>query len=263
MKEKRTKTETTQTFADRLNSLVNCEKEKNPKGMSEGKVADSIGLNRPALHKYLDNDAEIGINSLVKIAKYFNVSTDYLLGLTDASPRELSNREICEATNLSSNAVRGLNNLTRKSTAFSSVEDIGAWDPDQFDIELPPLDQFSEYQKAFQHMEPSRHTIINEMLCYDGFAQLVDHLRDCVSSNLINTLHQQFAAIHEYYQADIEAYGDKIHCGATKYQVQEDTAQLILHLTEAYYKKHQTVFEDKLQQYTAMVDEYLQERDAF
>ena len=52
------------------------------KGLTLNEIADTIGISRAALSKYQNNEAEPGITAVVKIARYFNVSCDYLLGTT-------------------------------------------------------------------------------------------------------------------------------------------------------------------------------------
>ena len=102
-------TETTKVFADKLFDLIN---EKKPKKHEE--IANEIGVDKSSISKYINDNGEAGINSLVKIARYFNVSTDYLLGL---SPNKISLtteenrliRSICDYTGLNENAVFNLN----------------------------------------------------------------------------------------------------------------------------------------------------------
>lgn len=104
-----TGTETTKVFADILSDLMTNEKPK-----THQEIAEEIGVPKASISKYINDNGEAGINSLVKIARYFNVSTDYLLGL---SPNKISLtteenrliRSICDYTGLNENAVFNLN----------------------------------------------------------------------------------------------------------------------------------------------------------
>lgn len=52
------------------------------KGVYQKDVADHIGVARTTYTKYETTDCEPSYELTVKLAKYFNVSTDYLLGCT-------------------------------------------------------------------------------------------------------------------------------------------------------------------------------------
>lgn len=64
-------------FGKRLKELI---KEK---GISQQALAESIGFSQRAVSKWINQQAEPTENAIVKCAKYFGVSTDYLLGLSD------------------------------------------------------------------------------------------------------------------------------------------------------------------------------------
>jgi len=70
----------TKAFADRLSDLIDLKKQE---GKTFKEIAIESGVPIGSLSKYHNDAAEAGVNSLVKLAKYFNVSTDYLLGITD------------------------------------------------------------------------------------------------------------------------------------------------------------------------------------
>ena len=106
-------TETTKFFADKLSDLISDEK---PKTYQD--IADETGVPKASISKYINDNGEAGINSLVKIARYFNVSTDYLLGLTPVKTGVDTNegrlvRSICEYTGLSEDAVEKLHGYTK------------------------------------------------------------------------------------------------------------------------------------------------------
>jgi transcriptional regulator with XRE-family HTH domain len=71
------KTKTTEVFRDRLNLLIQ------ESGKSVVELSKEMHISRSNLWKYQNNTAEASISSLVIIADYFDVSTDYLLGLSD------------------------------------------------------------------------------------------------------------------------------------------------------------------------------------
>ena len=65
------------TFGDRFKSLRSQE-EKSPE-----EIAKLLELSTDQLHKLENGSLGASLDFLVKLANYFQVSTDYLLGLTD------------------------------------------------------------------------------------------------------------------------------------------------------------------------------------
>lgn len=53
------------------------------KGISQLKLAMELNTNQNTISRYETGEREPGINELIGIADYFNVSVDYLLGRTD------------------------------------------------------------------------------------------------------------------------------------------------------------------------------------
>lgn len=47
-------------------------------------VADALNMHRSVYRRYETGEREMPVWAVVKLAEYYNVSTDYLLGLTDA-----------------------------------------------------------------------------------------------------------------------------------------------------------------------------------
>lgn len=103
-----TGTETTKTFQTRFEDLM----------IESGKplrdIANDTGISRAALNNYANDKAEIGINNVVKLAKYFNVSADYLLGLSDAKTNDKELQAICDFVGLNECAVLTLNDSKQK-----------------------------------------------------------------------------------------------------------------------------------------------------
>ena len=53
------------------------------KGISQLKLAMDLNTNQNTISRYETGEREPGINELIKIADYFNVSIDYLLERTN------------------------------------------------------------------------------------------------------------------------------------------------------------------------------------
>lgn len=64
------------TFGERLKELMN------EKGVSQKEVADYLNIAASTLNGYANNYREPDFTILSSLAKYFDVSTDFLLGLT-------------------------------------------------------------------------------------------------------------------------------------------------------------------------------------
>ena len=73
--------------------------------------ATEMDIPYQTFNKYIKGAAECPIGNLVKIAKYYSVSTDYLLGLTDSRAIDDLEKAICDYTGLSDEAVKGIGRI--------------------------------------------------------------------------------------------------------------------------------------------------------
>ena len=53
------------------------------KGISQLRLATDLNTTQNTISRYETGEREPGINELIKIADYFNVSVDYLIGRTE------------------------------------------------------------------------------------------------------------------------------------------------------------------------------------
>ena len=53
------------------------------KGISQLRLASDLNTTQNTISRYETGEREPGIDELIKIADYFNVSVDYLIGRTD------------------------------------------------------------------------------------------------------------------------------------------------------------------------------------
>ncbi len=106
-------------FNERLQQLVQSEIEK--KGITQYKLAEAIGLQNAQLSKYLSGTTEPKITALEKIASYFNVSADYMLGKTTTRENSPKKRMITRYTGLDEEAINNLENAKFNSEIEAEV----------------------------------------------------------------------------------------------------------------------------------------------
>lgn len=94
----------TPEFSSRLKELIN------EKGLSLRDLAADMGVTFTALSDWQRGNKTPRADSIVILARYFGVSSDYLLGLTDVRTSETDIRSVAEYTGLSENAISTLQN---------------------------------------------------------------------------------------------------------------------------------------------------------
>ena len=92
-------------FCDRLNELFG------NSGESQEEVANKLGTTRQTFGNWLAGRNQPDYETLIAIAKYYNVSADYLLGLTETPTRNEDVQKACITTGLSEKAVISLKNI--------------------------------------------------------------------------------------------------------------------------------------------------------
>lgn len=78
------------------------------------KQADGIKIPYQTFRKYLKGTAECPVSNLVKISEYYNVSTDYLLGLTSNPSIKEDIQQAHKTTNLSITAIEHIKLISDK-----------------------------------------------------------------------------------------------------------------------------------------------------
>ncbi len=134
------------------------------------KAADGIGISRVALGYYESGERRPDIEVLSKIAKYYDVSTDYLLGLTKVKKPDIEVRAIAEKTGLSQQAIDtirgykeddpdlliGLNFLIEDDDFKEALSRLDDYKYDLMRSRLPLI----EYTKAIASGEPPEESLI-------------------------------------------------------------------------------------------------------
>lgn len=71
-------------------------------------LANVLKISRQSVSQYQDGTGQPNVDKLCKIAQHFNVSTDYLVGLSSIPSTNNDTRDICEKTGLSEHTVSHL-----------------------------------------------------------------------------------------------------------------------------------------------------------
>ena len=61
----------------------NIKKARIDRNLSQQAISDEIGMLQAQYTRYETGQREMPLHYIIKLAKYYNVSVDYLLGLTD------------------------------------------------------------------------------------------------------------------------------------------------------------------------------------
>lgn len=89
-------------FANRLVEL------REKAGLSRQQLADSIGLSRASIEYYEKDKRHPDTDTIIKIAQYFHVTTDYLLGLSITPTKNKKLSDVCDFLNLPDKTVMRL-----------------------------------------------------------------------------------------------------------------------------------------------------------
>lgn len=97
---------------------------RNENSLSLRQLAEELGISYSSLSKYEHGDQQPSFDTLIKIADYFNVTTDYLIGYSNIKTKDIELRSISEKTGLS---------LRSLDTLFSYQKNASRKPEDAFD----------------------------------------------------------------------------------------------------------------------------------
>lgn len=76
--------------------------------VTQADIAEILSISKANYACYETGETIPPIDKIIKLAEYYNVSTDYLLGLSDAKTNDITETAICEYLNLDIETVRAL-----------------------------------------------------------------------------------------------------------------------------------------------------------
>lgn len=80
-------------------------------GESQQSLADSIGVKRETIKFWESGGRQIKGGDIVKLAEHFNVSADYLLGLSDVATTDTELHAVCKYTGLSETSIKKIKHI--------------------------------------------------------------------------------------------------------------------------------------------------------
>ena len=107
----RKSTLTTKAFADTLDDLIDEKKRRDH--ISQNTIASEIGVASSILSSWSNDTKTPSLDNLTRIAKYFDTSTDYLLGLTKVKKADITIQAASQRYRLSEAALSVLESLDR------------------------------------------------------------------------------------------------------------------------------------------------------
>ena len=100
--------------------LTNLKKLREDASISQKAVADAIGVSQQSVNKYENHNIEPDIETLIRIADFFETSVDYLIGHTTVR-RKIEEVHIFELNDRESKVMEQYRSLTSKQKACVDV----------------------------------------------------------------------------------------------------------------------------------------------
>ena len=100
--------------------LTNLKKLREDASISQKTLADAIGVSQQSVNKYENHNIEPDIETLIRIADFFETSVDYLIGHTSVR-RKIEEVHIFELNDRESKVMEQYRSLTSKQKACVNV----------------------------------------------------------------------------------------------------------------------------------------------
>ncbi|MDI3537685.1 MAG: hypothetical protein PWP30_2167 [Eubacteriaceae bacterium] len=99
--------EFTNVFKDRLKELIENSK------YNQREVAEEIGISKQTISFYVNGKRLPDIDTVYKLCKFFKISSDYLLGLSDIKSMDIDIKEMSKETGLNDDSIERLKSLNK------------------------------------------------------------------------------------------------------------------------------------------------------
>lgn len=158
-------------LSKRLETLIEKKKDENYQN-SIPKQADGMGIPYPTLVKYINGKAECPASNIIKIARYYGVSTDYLLGNSPNPTTDEKLQGVCKYTGLSEKAVENLIE-NKNSTDIRYINFLL-----EYGFARGFFNEFSLYVNSDKITLPKNNNELSEILFDSDDKKLGDYIKD-------------------------------------------------------------------------------------
>lgn len=100
--------------------LTNLKKLREDASISQKALADAIGVSQQSVNKYENHNIEPDIETMIRIADFFNTSVDYLIGHSSVR-RRIEEVHVFELNDRESKVMEQYRSLTSKQKACVDV----------------------------------------------------------------------------------------------------------------------------------------------
>lgn len=164
------------------------------KGISQESVARDLGVSKSTIGLYETGDTLPDAKTLYDLAKYYNVSSDYLLGLSTSKSPNINIRGMVEYLHLSEDAVHEILNMADPDNLGGDPEILWALDillkgmasHDDFDGHC--LLDISEYFKFYPVLEESDFSIGVQQKCNSDAKSLASAMNSALENQLLSNI---------------------------------------------------------------------------
>lgn len=163
-------------FAQRLKTL------RKERGITQQQLADGVGISKGGLSYYENSGRTPDISILKRFADYFGVTTDYLLGRTNAQTQKAKLQAVCNYTGLSDKAIYLLSDL--KETSPDQLRVIN------FLLEQASGDMDIVYELDDDYSGSILNAVVRYLSRYTSYDEYISSSNEGISSAIQNALHQ-------------------------------------------------------------------------
>ena len=153
--------------------------------ITQNELAEHLGKTRQSISYYCDGSSSPDWETIVKIADYFNVSSDYLLGRTE-DPARLPSI---------------VDDLMLSKKAVDAIESLQMWDT-------------PNYQITFRNASGRAIDVLNCLLESADFEDVMGYLLLCLDSFMVNTQARGLEGDDYEAEAEMRNAGQVVLCGA-------------------------------------------------
>lgn len=203
-------------FGERLLNL------REERGETQDQLAKAVGITRQSLSRYETNERTPNIELIYNIAKHYEVSADYLLGLSDVKSLDNRVQAACEVTGLNDDSVITLSKISKDTfndchedlkrddiinacithPMFSAVIDSIIQlirDADSYKVSLLFEDE-AKRNEIYYHW--SKEFVMSKYVVDEAFKHLCDKLIEEITGLSIDDLYNETITDLRYYRRD-------------------------------------------------------------